>query len=277
MKYRKKIWSVLRYFYHRFAKEGCSYRAAALAYTTLLSVVPLVIIGFGVLSLIPYFSGVGKEIEHFVLSNFVAESATAIAQQINYFLQNVHRLSIFNLIFLAIIALILMYNINRAFNTIWHAERHFHFTLSFVVYTLVLLLSPIIVGGFVLLGTSLSKTAFIIAVMQLPYIEKPLSFLSPHVLTFVIFTILNWVLPSCRVRLFHAVVGGLISTVLFELAKYGFTVYLTHFPTYRLLYGALAVIPIFLIWLYVSWLTILLGALTANIMATGIPRNYKLE
>lgn len=265
MGFMKRVVKIAVYFRQRFSEDGCSYRSASLAYTTLLAIVPLGIISFGILSLFPYFKGVGKQIEQFVLANFVAESAAAVTKQFTFFMSNVHRLSVINVLFLAIVALMLMYNINRAFNAIWHAEKHFHFTLSFIVYSLVLLFSPIIVASFALLEPFIA---------QIPYIAAPLFFLIPPVLIFSIFTVMNWVLPSCRVRLLHAAIGGFISTVLFELAKYGFKVYLTHFPTYRLVYGALAAIPIFLIWLYVSWLTILLGALVANIMATGIPGKY---
>ena len=266
----KKSGRVIAYFYHRFVGDGLTTRAAALAYTTLLSLVPLMIIGFSILSLFPRFESLGQEIQKFILSNFVAASANVIASHLDLFLKNIGQLSIFNLIFLAIIAILMMYNINRAFNAVWHAEHHFRFTISFLVYSLVLLASPLVLGGVLVLGTFLIKIPFINNIIATPYVYKPVFFLLPYVLTFLTFTVFNWVLPSCKVRLSHAAAGGLFSMVLFELAKYGFTVYLTNFSTYRLLYGALATIPLFLIWLYASWTIILLGTLMTNVIAKGI-------
>ncbi len=268
----RKITCIVVYLYRRFVDDGLTTRAASLAYTTLLSLVPLMIIGFSVLSLFPRFRGLGEEIQKFIIANFVAQSADVITKYLDAFLLNVTRLSIMNLIFLAIVAVLMMYNINRAFNAVWRAEHRFRFTLSFLVYFIVLLVSPIVLGGLVVLGTFLAHVSFIGDVVKAPYVRKPLFFILPYVLTFITFTIFNWVLPSCKVRLLHAAIGGLLSMLLFQLAKYGFTVYLTHFPTYRLLYGALATIPIFLIWLYVSWTIILLGTLVTNVLAYGVPK-----
>ncbi len=271
MRVFKKTGHVLAYFFNRFMDDGLSTRASALAYTTLLSLVPLMIIAFSMLALFPQFEGIAQHVQQFILSNFVAASANVIASHLDLFLKNMSRLSIINLIFLAIVAILMMYNINRAFNAIWHAEQHFRFTISFLLYFVVLLASPLVLGGVFVLGAFLTRLPFVGGIVTTPYVHKPVFFLLPYVLVFMTFTIFNWVLPSCKVRFIHAVVGGLASMVLFELAKFGFTVYLTHFPTYRLLYGALATIPIFLIWLYVSWTIILLGTLITNVLATGIP------
>ena len=266
-----KLLFICSYLYQRFVKEGCTYRAAALAYTTLLSLVPLMIISFSILSLIPHFVEMGHKIQQFILANFVAASANVIAQHLTIFMQNVRHLSITTLAFLAGTALLLMYNINRAFNAIWHTEPHFHFTISFLLYSLVLLASPILIGAVMLLGTVLVRLPWIASIIQMPYVAEPLFFLLPYVLIFLVFTTLNWLLPACTVRVWHALLGGGITTVLFELARYGFTVYLTHFPTYRLVYGALATVPVFLVWLYVSWTIILLGVVVTKVVAEGIP------
>lgn len=268
---KKTPFSVV-YLYRRFVADGLTTRAASLAYATLLSLVPLMIIGFSVLSLVPRFKGIGEGIQKFIVANLVATSADVITKHLDVFLLNVSRLSVPNLIFLAIIAILMMYNINHAFNAIWHTQHRFRFTLSFLIYFVVLLAAPIILGGVIVLGTFLVQVPFIGDIVKTPYVHKPLFFLLPYVLIFITFTIFNWALPSYRVRLLHAAMGGFLSMLLFQLAKYGFTVYLTYFPTYRLLYGALASIPLFLVWLYVSWTIILLGALVTNVVTMGLPQ-----
>lgn len=270
----KKLLLLLLYLYRRYQQEGCNYRAASLAYTTLLSLVPLIIVGFTILSWIPAFHGVGERIQSVILENLVATSANVIGKYLTDFTSHVSRLSVSNLIFLIVIVLLMIYNINRAFSAIWHSTPRFHFSLSFLIYFVILFLSPILLGGVVVFGTFLIKLPFIQHLLDLIYLKRPLFFSLPYVLIFVTFTLFNWILPSCKVKLWHAMVGGGVTTVLFELAKYAFSLYLTHFSTYRLLYGALATIPIFLVWLYFSWTIILLGAVITNIMSTGISKNY---
>lgn len=266
-----KIGRLLRYLYHAFVYDGLSFRAAALAYTTLLGVVPLMIIGFTILSFFPAFQGVGVRIQELVLHNFTTTSAPVVVKYLDNFAQHITLLSIKNIIFLIFIALLMIFEINRAFNAIWRAERHFHFSLSFLVYFIVLMLSPLFLGGVMVLGTFFVKMPFIVHIIEKSYVQRPLFFLLPYVLIFLLFTVFNWVLPSCRVKLVAAAVGGLVTTILFEFAKFLFTWYLRRFPTYQLIYGALASVPIFLAWLYVSWTVILLGAIISRVTAHGIP------
>lgn len=271
MKWLYNTGRFFRYLYRAFAEEGISFRAAALAYTTLLSLVPLTILGFTILSFFPIFHGTGEEIQKLILQNFTTTSSPIIIKYLDEFVAHVSYLSITNIVFLIIVALLMIYNINRAFNTIWHAERHFHFSLSFLVYFLFLVLSPILLGGVIVLGSFFMKLPAVEHLIRIPYVQQPLFFLLPYFLIFCLFVLFNWVLPSCRVKFFAALVGGLVTTVLFEVAKYLFTLYLRHFPAYQLLYGALATIPIFLVWLYFSWTIILVGALISYVTANGIP------
>ncbi len=264
------------YLCHRYFHEGFSYRAASLAYATLLAMVPLMMIGFRILSIFPFFQGVGIQLQKIILSNFVASSAEVISKHLDDFLKNIGELSTVNIIFLVLVALLMIYNINAAFNSVWHAKRRLHFSFSFLIFLVVLLVSPIVLGGVLVLGSFFTKLPYFNQFGAIAYVQKPIFFILPHVLIFLTFTLFNWVLPSCRVRLSHAAVGGLITTVIFELAKFGFTVYISHVPTYRLLYGTMATVPIFLVWLYVSWMIILLGALITNLVAVGI-RNELLK
>lgn len=257
-------------FYHLSVKKELTFRAAALAYTTLLSVVPLILLSFTILSFFPVFKGVGEHVQAIIFENFVASSAAVILKYFNDFALYAHELSWPTVFFLLIIALLMMYNINRAFNAIWSAERQFRWSLSFLIYAGVLLLSPLLLAGVTIIGGFLVKMPVIAGIIKVPGIERPLFLGLTYVLTFAVFTIINWVLPSCKVKLLAAVYGGLLTTVLFELAKYAFTLYLSHFSTYRFLYGALAAIPIFLVWLYVSWTIILLGALVSRVIDRGM-------
>lgn len=270
----EKCWLITRYLYLRLMREGFNYRAASLAYATLLAIVPLTIVGFRVLSYFSIFKGAAVKLQDFILQNFVASSADIIAKHLQDFLGNIHELSPYNIIFLIILDLLMLYNITCAFNSVWRAHPKANWSIHFLVYFLILMLSPIILGGVLVLGSFAYKYTGLTQSAASIYITTPLFIILPHAIILITFTIFNWILPSVRVRFIHALVGGILTAIIFELAKYGFTVYLHHFRTYQLLYGALSALPLFLIWLYVSWLIILFGALVTNLVAIGVPTTW---
>ena len=270
-----QIWTVLSYLSLRLIREGFTYRAASLAYATLLAIVPLMIVSFSILAFFPAFHGVEKQLQHFVLQNFVAESASVISDRLSEFVIHVHKLSAINVVFLVILDLLMLYNIQRAFDSVWHAKPKFNVSIAFLIYFVILLISPIVFGGVLVLGSLIYKMTHFSTLIHSSGFKNVFYFLLPHLITLFMFTVFNWILPSARVKFRHALIGGLLTTIIFELAKYGFSFYLTHFHTYRLVYGALATLPLFLIWLYVSWLIILLGALVTNLVAKGIPKQWK--
>ncbi len=268
----KRSLFVTGYFYNRYLEDHCANRAAALAYTTLLSLVPMMMIGFSVLSVFPVFKGVGDNVQNFILTNFVAGSANIISKHLQSFLQQLRVLSWTNIISLAVVSILMIYNMVRAFNAIWHASLRRHLALSFVIYLVILLITPIIFGILLVLTSYLASLPLIAGTKLKAWFEQPLLVIMPYCVAFLTFTFFNWILPSCKVKLKHAAIAGLVTTIFFELAKYLFALYLSFFPTYRLIYGALATIPIFLVWLYVSWTIILGGALICNLLAKGIPK-----
>lgn len=261
--------------YHRFFDDHCPSRAASLAYTTLLSLVPLMMVGFYILSWVPMFKGIAPELQKFVLSNFVADSATVINQYLHDFLMHMRDLSMLNISFLGVISVLMIYNMVGAFNEIWHVQMKSHFAIAFVIYLLVLLFTPLLFGVLLVMLSYFSSLPFLTTFGATHYVKKWVVVVLPYASEFIVFTFFNWILPSTRVRLFGAAIAGLITSALFELAKVGFAYYLHYIPTYRLIYGALATIPIFLIWMYVSWLIILFGALCCNLMTVGLPKSTK--
>ncbi len=269
-----RIRRTIRYLYYRFFEDDCANRAASLAYTTLLSLVPVTLVSFWILSIFPAFVGTGKEIQNFILENFVAHSARVISEQFNHFLTQVSVLSWTNLTALIIFSILMIYDMVNAFNKIWHIRIKKNIPLSLSFYSLVLLIVPISFGFLLMLTSYLSKVPLIIDLGKISFLEKPFFLLLPYFAAFLIFTVFNWILPSCHVPFRKAVLAGLFTTILFESAKYIFGIYMSFFPTYRVIYGALATIPIFLLWIYMSWVIILLGALICQVLTRGIPENY---
>ncbi len=266
----------VKYLNYRLFHEKHSERAAALAYVTLLALIPYLSISFSLLSLIPKFHHFGVAIQTFIFENFVAHSADVLLKYLNEFIKNLHHLSLLHLIFFGGINLILIFNISQAFIKIWDSHPHYRFSIRFIIYIVFLLASPIALGGAVIAGAFLINMPVIYNILNLPHLRMPLSFAFPYVITFLVFTVFNWVLPACKVRLIDALVGGLVTTTMFEIAKFIFTAYLQYFHPYSALYGAFAVIPVFLVWLYVSWTIILVGAIFSHTLNVGLPERFRV-
>jgi len=247
----------------RFFREDIPMQAAALAYISLLSIVPLMTVSFSVLAVFPVFQGLGNRIQEFVFSNFVASAAQVVQQQLQVFINQTKTLSVPGTFFLLIAAILVIFAMEYAFNKIWRVQKRRNFMQAFVMYWAVLTLTPILAGIGFLLSSYLMSSQFISVIMK-PEIRNVILTVSPYVFTFLAFVLLYIIIPNCRVKVWHATVGAIVATILFELAKYGFTFYIVHFPVYRLVYGALAIIPIFLVWLYLSWLVVLFGALVSH-------------
>ncbi|MBS0350512.1 MAG: YihY family inner membrane protein [Proteobacteria bacterium] len=261
----KKIIRISVYIYKSFFANDCANRAASLAYTTLLSLVPIIMLSFWILSLFPVFTGTGEVVQQFVIKNFVTHSAQVISEQLNHFLAQIKVLSWSSLLALGIVSVLMLFDMVAAFNSIWHVETR-HLILSISFYSLAILVVPIFVGVFILFSSYLA-TLF----SGVGFVEKPLIYLLPYACAFFIFSLCNWILPSCKVPLRYAILSGLITTILFEVTKYLFSLYISYFPTYKVIYGALAVIPIFLLWIYLCWVIILLGAVICQTMTKGVP------
>jgi len=163
---------------------------------------------------------------------------------------------------LAVTASMMMFTIERVFNSIWRVSRARPVVQRVLIYWATLTLGP------VLIGASLSITSYIISTSlgyarQVPLAGAAIIGLAPFVLTCAAFTFLYYVVPNRAVRLRHALLGGFVAALAFEIMKRGFALYIAEFPTYTLVYGAFAVIPIFLLWIYFSWVVIVIGALIA--------------
>ena len=259
-------WKALVYLYDRFFDDGFVNEAASLAYSTLLTLVPVLLLSFAILSLFPIFHGVGDRVQDFILQNFIATSREVIAQQINKFVSQLRDLTWTNFAMLLIISMLMIYNMVHAFNRIWKVKMERHLAISFLIYIVVLVVSPFAFGVLLVLSSYLASLPAI-GDFHLPiYVRESFLFMLPYVSAFVTFTFFNWVLPSAKVKLRYALIAGAITTVFFEAAKSLFVLYLQYFPTYRIIYGALATIPIFLIWIFLTWTLVLIGGLICHLL-----------
>jgi|SRR3990167_175811 len=261
-----KLFRFLKILTSRFFADLCPMRAASLTFTTLLSIVPLVIFAFYILSFFPMLQTAGKETEQFILNNFVASSADIISKQLHHFVMQAHVLSWTTIASLIFFALLLIYTVVDAINGVWHVTFHRDSFFSLFIYLIILTIAPIVFAILLLFSSYLTTLPLLSHFLEINIVRKPVVSVSPFLIEWLVFTLFHWLIPSCRVIFRYAFIAGLITAVLFEMAKWGFVLYFHYFSTYQLVYGALAAIPIFFIWIYVSWLIIILGALICQLL-----------
>jgi len=179
--------------------------------------------------------------------------------------------------FLAAIALLLIRNVDATLNRIWRIKKKRPMMISFAVYWMVLSLGPM------LLGASIGVTSYIVSLVSfadqgIPGFSGFLLKLLPYGISMVGFIMLYTLVPNTRVSFRAAIPGAFFAALLFELTKKGFALYISHFPSYEVIYGAVATIPILFVWVYLSWVVVLLGAeFTACISPNDIPETPELE
>jgi len=244
----------------RFIEDRGTHTAGTLAYTTLISLVPLLAVSLSFLAIFSDLKSLSDEILGFIFINFVPASKEIILQYIGQFASKAKGMSTVGLMVLIVTALLMMQTIDASLNRIWRVRTQRPRKASFLVYGAVLTWGPM------LMGVGIGLTSYLVS---LPMIDeaatpfggkKAILELAPYVLETSAFVLLYLVVPNRRVLFRHALAGGILAAILFETAKGGFAWYVTTFPTYEAIYGALSVIPIFLVWVYVSWLVVLFGA-----------------
>lgn len=250
----------------QFWEEDCMTRASSLAYTTLLSLVPLIAASLLLFKLFPNFHDLSERVQDFIFENFVAASAQVVQHHLQHFVEQAMKLSATGLISLIITAVLMIFNMEQAFNAIWHLKKRRRGLPAFIMYWAVLTALPLLIGIGLAISSYVTATTIWSGAKALKIFHKLIGF-TPVILSCLAFTLLYLTVPNCKVPLRAALVGGLVAGILFEAAKYSFTLYITHFPTYALLYGALAIIPIFLVWVYLSWLITLLGVIVSRVWA----------
>ena len=245
----------------RARQERLAQVAGSLTFTTLLSIVPLVSVGFALFTRFPIFRVLETALEEHLLKSLLpAEIARAVIRTLNQFAANASGLTLLGSLFLVVAAVALLLTVENALNQIWGVKRRRPLLRRIGLYLLLLAAGP------PLLGASLWATSLLVAasaglIDAAPAWTRTALTLGPVVLAAACLATLFCLVPNTPVRKRDALVGGLIAGLLFELGKRGFAAYLVKVPTYRAVYGAFWTFPLFLLWVYFSWFVTLAAAL----------------
>lgn len=247
----------------RFREDRLGLTASSLTFTTLISLVPLVTVMLALFSAFPMFSSFEEALQKYFLQNLVPDSiARPVMQALTQFAAKANRLGTVGLVFLVFAALALMLTIDRALNAIWRVRTARPIAQRVLVYWAAATLGPLALG----ISLSLTTVAITASRSWIGVLPGGVSVLL-NLIEFVLFAAamagLFHYVPNTHVRWRHAVAGGVFVSVGFEVAKKLLAWYIGQVPTFAVVYGAFATVPIFLVWIYLGWVIVLLGAVVA--------------
>ncbi len=255
----RQIVSFARFVVRRFLADNCRQNAMVLTYTTLFAVVPVMTVTFAILSAIPSLQHVSTDIQAFIFSHFIPSTGMEVQAKLQEFSEQARGLTVIGIGMLFVTAIMLLVTIERSFNQIWKVREARKGVISFLRYWAVLSLGPLLLGaGFAISSYLTSLRLFSEAASAVGGVIPGLQLL-PFITTALAFSLLYITVPNCKVPLKAGFAGGLFAAFLFEMAKAAFGLFVTRFSSYTLVYGAFAAFPVFLIWMYLSWMIILFG------------------
>lgn len=243
-----------------FNQDRCFDRAGSLAYSSLLTIVPLLTILLLVVTTLPSFKPIEAMIEDFFFNTLVASSNETVHTYIRTFALQATRLSWISIMFLLVTVILLLHSIESTFNDIWKSKlTRAHLLKKMFRYCIFALFTPALLGAALLFNTHMYILLHIHDGIHYHDPVRNILQLFPSFMIFILMFSIYKFLPRAKIPTLAAALGALFTTVVFITTKVVFRLYIHLFSGYKLLYGAFAALPIFLIWLYIAWLIILLG------------------
>lgn len=258
---KNSVWMTGRfahYLWGQFNLDDCKDTAAALTYQTLFALVPLLTLFFILIAAVPASRGLESRIEDYIFANLIPETSKLVQQYLHDFVEQARNLTAVGVLFLAGSSYLMLSTIERAFNEIWRVEEVRKGLQRFLLYWAVISLVPLLV---------LIALAITTLIISLPLIEgmaaaadslRLFAFV-PWILSMMVFTLIYAAVPNCAVPIKHALIGGVITALVFGIAKNLFTMVMS-LGSWQVIYGAFVAVPLFLLWIYLSWNIVLAGA-----------------
>ncbi|AQA19850.1 transposase [Halioglobus japonicus] len=256
-------WRRTRYLLSRFKEDRCSENAAALTYMSLFAMVPLLTVLYTMASAIPTFQGLEEQMQEFLFQHLMPDTSSEVETYLSEFSRQAKNLTGPGIVFLVITAVLMLRNIEKAFNLIWRARENRSSVSSFLLYWAVLSLAPVALGLALGISTYLASFSHVLDEYDIFGAKAVLLKVSPLVLSTLSFTLLYIAVPNCRVPFKHTLVGGLATALAFHAARAVFTDLVVG-SSYTFIYGAFAAVPLFLLWIYLSWNIVLMGGILVH-------------
>lgn len=237
--------------------------AGSLTFTTVLAVVPVLTIAFAIFTTFPLFTTFRESLETYFVQTLMPKGiANTILDYLSQFSAKASRLSAMGAIFLIVTAVLMFGTVDRTLNRIWRVRTSRPFAQRMIVYWAIMTLAPLLIGASISFASELSPLTRGLS-RELPVLRTAITLLVSMALSTLAFSLLYLGVPNRMVEWRDAVIGGLVAAVAFEINRRLFAFFIVQGPSYRVVYGALAALPIFLIWVYLFWMITLLGAVVA--------------
>lgn len=258
------VHGLIQFARRRLNEERLPQVVGSLTFTTVLALVPLLTIAFAIFTTFPLFNTFRAALEAYFIKSLMPKAiANTILGYLSQFASKATRLSAIGAVVLIMTAFIMMLTVDRAFNQIWRVRTARPFTQRLVIYWAIVTLGPLLIGVSLTFTSDLFRATDGL-VTGLPVIGDTIYTVLSVMLTMGAYTLLYMTVPNRTVDWRDAACGGLLAATAFEIAKKVFVVFITKIPTYTVIYGTLAALPLFLIWIYVSWWITLMGAVLAS-------------
>ncbi len=252
-------WHFLLALWGQINHDKVVIRASGLAYVSLLALVPLVAVLIAIFTAFGALDDLRMRVEEFLVSQFLPTRQDEIAAYLNDFVDNAKELGFLGFAFLTITAILLLDSIESNFNDIWHVRERRRIVNKVTAYTSVLVLGSLFLGTSLSVSARLKALLFTGTILDRSFVRRTIDYSVPLALTLLGFLLLYLIVPNIRVRWRSAALGALVAGIGWELAKNGFANWVGQSVRYSTLYGSLAAIPIFLVWLYFTWVIVLVG------------------
>ena len=244
----------------QYTEDRCRESAAALTYATLFALVPVLTVTYAILAAIPALQEVGGELQEWMLDYFVPEVGTQVQYYLTEFSRQATNLTAVGGAVLLVTALVMLRTIENTMNRIWKVSRPRSGVTAILMYWAVLTLGPLLLGAGLGISSYLTSVAVVADTVEMLGGMRFWLAVLPVFLTTVLLALLYVVVPNCHVPLRQGLIGAFVAALLFELAKGGFALFVRMAPTYEVVYGAFAAVPLFLLWVFLSWAIVLAGA-----------------
>lgn len=263
---RARAATFARFLWRRFLDDNLFQAAGSLAYTTAFALVPLAVVVLGVLSAFPVFQDISGQLVDYVLSNFVPSAAEAIEERIDRLSENTKQLTAAGTVALVVSLLVTLHSVESTFNRIWRVASARPRLSRYLVYWTVLTLGALLAAA----SLSVSTRFFALPLFETPqgrWLANLSLGMTPVLIELAVVVLAYRVVPHHTVKWRHALAGAVLAVVLLEGVKAALGLYLGSFEGYQKLYGALAFVPVLMLWIFLGWVAILLGASLASSMA----------
>ena len=258
--YQKTWFQFILFVIRRFEADRCREQAGSLTYTTLFAVVPMLTVFLVIISSIKALEPARQQLQQMIYSNFLPKTSIAFDKAFNVFTDNSSNLTIIGVLFLFVTTVMMLTSIETVFNRIWRVQETRNGIIGFMRYWTIISLGPILLGSAFVISSTLASMNVLSNNFAGYEVDGTAVFgLISFALTVLGFFILYWTIPNRSVPVRAAVIAALFGAITFELLKNLFGFVMANFTSYTIVYGAFAAIPIFLLWIFLSWNVVLIG------------------